>query len=271
MEEKIISARVDSSILEPVYSWYFFQEDQVSLEKSILGYKITMDVKEPSDYDKLSCFVLDLIEEDYVKGLIEKSILGSGLNPSSYLLEGMVQSIFDKLAYSMDYIAKRAGLQDELKLYLYSNNYLNFQGFIDFRLRDFKEFISRFVDFEIKELEAKIEYEVFLKRLKEFLSIGEAKYDIINLYINNEGYLIKDENNKTIEDNRGLGNPKGVFPIESKSDTLISSLVIISPKRIIIHKEKFLDFELIKVLEDIFGDRIRECGGCSTCRENFDE
>ena len=91
----------------------------------------------------------------------------------------------------------------------------------------------------ISQLEVEKEYLEFLNMLQYFVDIQEPKADLVNVIIKDGDYFLLDKDNNPIE-NGLLTSMEGDFLYEdiSKADLLVSSLIVLSPKKLIIHIEE---------------------------------
>ena len=155
----------------------------------------------------------------------------------------------------------------EIKDYLMNNSIMLIDGFIRFRLEGLDFLIDLAIEKGIDEFTVEKEYREFIKILQYFVESQEPKYDLVNLVFEDMNYKLLDNEGNTIDkdffseiiteiDNANI----------SKDDILISTLIVIAPKRIILHlDEKFKNEDVIKVIANIFQDRVYTCQGCEKC------
>lgn len=52
----------------------------------------------------------------------------------------------------------------------------------------------------------------------------------------------------------------------SKADLLVSSLIVLSPEKLILHAEGDKEKELVNVISQIFKEKVQFCNGCDACK-----
>lgn len=147
---------------------------------------------------------------------------------------------------------------------------LNINGFITFRMRKLRDDIEKIIDKIVERYMIEKEYKEFIRLLKYFVEIQECKIDTINIIIQ-EGnhYIVKDEEGKNLyrdflEELTGSEDNLDV----NMEDILISGLITSAPRNIVIHKkENSLNKEFLDTIENVFGNRVIYCEGCSDCLE----
>jgi putative sporulation protein YtxC len=152
--------------------------------------------------------------------------------------------------------------------YFEKHEHINLDGFINFRLKDYDEYLNKIAAQAAEEYAIDKEYEEFINLLKYFVEIGEAKEARVDIIILPSGeHIILDENKKDITKKCHL-EFEGVTTNEEikNDDLLISSLISISPNKIIIHNINNLkNIELIMTLQNVFAGRLVVCHGCELC------
>lgn len=165
-------------------------------------------------------------------------------------------------------INRKNEVKEKIKEYLDENNELNIDGFLRFRIRDFKDPLDRIVDKVIERYMVQKEYNEFIKLLRYFVEIQECKMDEVNIIIDHDGaYGIQNKRGEDIlqEFLKDVSDSKfnGAANIE---DVIISGLITNVPKRIILHcVENCKNKELIDTIKNVFLDRVAFCNECSLC------
>lgn len=226
----------------------------------------------------LSYIIVDIIINIYVKRIIDK-IINSNCN---YLDKSEREFIKSKVN---DYIEKSDFINsdiDNLKIdrqriyktlndYLISNKLIILEGFINFRLRYLISTLENLVDKTLAEFLLEKEYNEFIKILQYFVEIQESKVDFVNVVIDRNGkYNLYDENNKIIK-NEMLAEIVDEMTENSlnNNDILISSLITLSPNKIVLHiNDTYANHEIVKIIRNVFLDKVNICRSCKLCIEN---
>ena len=163
-----------------------------------------------------------------------------------------------------NFIIEKEYLSNKSRDYIIETSFIWVDGFIRFRLKELDLFINLAIDKGIEEFTAEKEYKEFIKILQYFVDVQEPKYDFINLVFNDKNYKLLDDKDNLI-DNNFFSDIVAEIDDEgiSKEDLLISSLIVIAPKKIIIHlEEKDINKDVIRIITNVFQDRVYFCFDC---------
>ncbi len=152
--------------------------------------------------------------------------------------------------------------------YLDSENEINIDGFVNFRLNGYINELNETIERALEVFIAEREYNEFIKLLRYFVEIQECKVDTINLFQSKDGrYLLFDENrNRVSSEYFDELRAEILDETINYDDLLISTLITISPRKINIHDvEGFRNKELVQTIMNVFTDRISTCSSCDLC------
>lgn len=185
-------------------------------------------------------------------------------NSLDILNEDTIDSFFSKY----DNINTKSMILQNLIDYLGSNNELNLSGFILFRLKDYLLELNETVEKAVEDFLVDKEYNEFIKLLKYFVDIQEAKSDVVHVVFDEETkYTLYDKDNRLLNDEH-ISSVAVEFAESNinQEDLLISALITIAPNDIYIHKVTSLKSgKMIKTLEKIFPNKIHCCNSCKLC------
>ena len=143
--------------------------------------------------------------------------------------------------------------------HLKNNDEMVLEGFIRFRLKDFKHELEEAVDRAVDDLLIEKEYSEFIKLLRYFVEIQEPKVEEIHVVMGDDNkYVLLDSrlriiNNDLLEDLAKEISHKEI----SHDDLLISSLITIAPKKITIHEsDKIQNKELLNTINNVFSGKV---------------
>lgn len=188
----------------------------------------------------------DLLYENTVQILNSNTVLIPDFNFSSRYLE--VQSI--------------------LQEYLESNHELVLEGFIHFRLKQYRSKLSQLVDKVVDDFVLELEYKEFIRVLRYFVDVQEPRIDEVHVVISGpSSFHVLDKCGKPVN------NPYVENIILQKAeeinydDLLVSALISIAPHHIILHNStKSSIKDLYGTIRSIFEDRVALCeAGCPFC------
>lgn len=149
--------------------------------------------------------------------------------------------------------------------YLDSEIEFNIEGFLNFRLNSYINELSDTLERALEIFVAEREYNEFIRLLRYFVEIQECKLKTVHLFQSQDGkYLLYDENKNHISSEYFDELKSDILDDTiNYDDLLISTLITISPQKIVIHElESFKNKELIQTIINVFTDRITICNNC---------
>ncbi|NMB26753.1 MAG: hypothetical protein GX987_01715 [Tissierellia bacterium] len=215
-------------------------------------------------HNAVADMILDMILNIYSRDFISKRINIKKNNLKAKERNEIVQISKEILLNKDNFIIEKEYLSNKIKDYIIETPFIWVDGFIQFRLKELDLFINLAIDKGIEEFTAEKEYKEFIKILQYFVDVQEPKYDFINLVFNDKEYKLLDERDNLI-DNDFFSDIVAEIDDEgiSKEDLLISSLIVIAPKKIIIHlEENDINRDVIRVITNVFQDRVYFCFDC---------
>lgn len=150
--------------------------------------------------------------------------------------------------------------------YILENKNIVLQGFINFRISNYKKILDNVVDLCVNNFIIDREYHQFVDLLNIYINSKPCQTDTVNLiYIKNSTILL--DNNKKIIPYSDTGfNAKYLSDITfSENDNVLNTLLYLIPKEINIHLIAEYD-EFIKTLELIFDGKVNICTDCNICK-----
>lgn len=222
-------------------------------------------------YDITTSMILDIILNIYSKDMIEKQINSI---PNSFKVweKKKVAEISEEILLDRDrFIVEKEYIYNKIKDYIRETPFIWIDGFVQFRLRKFNFFIDLVIEKGIKEFNAEKEYEEFIKVLQYFVDIQEPKHSLVNLIFEDRDYKLYDEMNNLIDRDffKEIIEEIGSEDI-SRDDLLVSSLIVIAPKKLKIHLgERHKNKDVIRIIANVFQDRVYFCYGCEQCNKSI--
>lgn len=152
--------------------------------------------------------------------------------------------------------------------YIKNTNKFYLDGFINFRIYKYKEFLYSILEQEIHNYTLQKEYYEYIHLLKEYISVKPAQTTNIHLiYSNKEKILLDDLGNLITTTNQ----KKYLSDISfSTNDFILNSILSLMPKKITIHLHENED-NFIQFLKSIFEDRCSICTNCILCTNCLSE
>ncbi len=165
------------------------------------------------------------------------------------------------------YNEKYENIYNALYSYVLEHHSIVLNGFVNFRLKDYKNILDYTVDLCVNNFLIEKEYYEFINILHLYVNSKESSADYIHLvYVNKESILL-DKNKNIIQTDDKLFDAKYLSDISfSSNDYCLNALLNLLPKKLYIHLANNYEDEFINTLKLIFENRVTICNDCDICR-----
>ncbi|WP_244835307.1 putative sporulation protein YtxC [Clostridium sp. BJN0001] len=174
---------------------------------------------------------------------------------------------------SVSYLNQINYIIEQIRECISERQEININGFITFRMKNFRNNIENIIESIIETYMARKEYEEFIKLLRYFVEMQVSTIEEVNI-------VISETNVYNIEDERGNNLYykfiKELSENEKRSsdnieDILITGLITNSPKEINIYdKYKKINEELLNTIKSVFVDRVNYFTDSTKEKKNVD-
>ena len=164
--------------------------------------------------------------------------------------------------------SRREIITRPIRDYLRTNDQFIFEGFINFRLKDYIEHLDHIMELAIEEHLMDKEYHEFIVLLKHFVKNQDPRIFEVHVVIGSRGiFRLLDAQGKSINSDYLEGVIVDLVDNElNYDDLLISALISIAPVRIVLHFNRVeQNGEVVETIKKVFGDRVTVCEGCQQC------
>lgn len=236
-------------------------------DSEILIFNIDREkVDEELIYDSLVKFILHLTLELYMKELINIKVTIILQDYFESDISEVENTVLDLLSDEDYFIDDKKEIYDEIKEYISENDTLNIEGYLRFRSRSFENLVDKVIEKVIMDIQMETEYEDFIEMLRYYINSQIPKVDTVNVVIKNDEYFLYDHKHRKIEDS-SLDSIEEGYRLDdlSKSDMLVSSLIVLAPSKVIVHIKNDNQRELMQILKKIFAARLNFCYSCNLC------
>lgn len=172
------------------------------------------------------------------------------------ILKGDQKICSDKDFYCLN---KINDIIKNIKEFILENDYVNIEGFITFRMKNFLKDIECIIDKVVEDYMIEKEYNEFIKLLKYFVDIQDCKLEEVNIIVQKNGsYEVKDSKGLDIfKDFLNEITDAAEVGIINTEDIIISGLITNVPKKIKIYNEEYcINKEFIQTIKSVFGERV---------------
>lgn len=214
--------------------------------------------------DELTKCILFFYEKKLTKKIISYNYFYFNDIESKQILDNCMDLFnFDEGIYNEKYEA----IYNALYAYLLEHHSIVLNGFVNFRLKDYKEILDYNVDICVSNFLIEKEYFEFINLLHLYVNSKESSIDILHLiYVNKESILI-DDNKNIISTTDHIFDAKYLSDISfSSNDYCLNTLLNLLPEKLNIHLVDNYEDEFINTLKLIFENRVNVCNDCDICR-----
>ena len=153
---------------------------------------------------------------------------------------------------AIHYERRKALIEEKALNYLKENNYIIINGFVNFRLEEYKNELRNLCHDAAEELSAIKEYDEFMNMLRFFVSVQAPKEQVVHL-VKTDGIMrLLGKRNKDITTyycENALFSDEGF----TREDIILSALITISPRKLLIH-DKIEKVRIYETLASVFTD-----------------
>lgn len=219
-------------------------------------------------YHALSNIITKCIITYYEKNLIYSSINSNYFYFSSYEKKKILENTINLLIDKNNSITRYDHINNSIFNHINYNHSFYLQGFINFNLNNYIEFLNNQVDIAVNKFLIDKEYLEFVNILRLYIK-SEAKNSTtehLHLIYQNKTSIIIDDNKNIISCSENISKAKYISDISfSSNDLALNTLLNIVPKNITIHLVDGYHDEFINTLKLIFQDKINVCEDCDIC------
>lgn len=214
----------------------------------------------------ISNFIIYNFEEKIIKSLIKLDYFYFDEIEQHRILNTTLQDLYnsDEAIYSPN--ERKKSIYNKVYSYISSNRSIILKGFINFRLKEYFDFLLEQVDKSVNKYIVEKEYYEFISILRLYINSESSNCNIIHLVYRNSKPILLDENKSIIDVEKDLLNKKYLSDISfSSNDYALNTLLNLIPQKIIVHLiDKDID-EFINTIKLIFEDKVSICSDCTIC------
>lgn len=214
--------------------------------------------------DELTKCILFFYEKKITKKIISYNYFYFNDIDSKQILDNCIDLFnFDEGIYNEKYNA----IYNALYSYLLEHHSIVLNGFVNFRLKDYKEILDYNVDICVSNFLIEKEYFEFINLLHLYVNSKESSTNVLHLiYVNKESILV-DNNKNIVSTEDHIFDAKYLSDISfSSNDYCLNTLLNLLPKKLNIHLIDNYEDEFINTLKLIFENRVHICNDCDICR-----
>lgn len=216
--------------------------------------------------------IIDCWQPEMVRSIVESTYSDLSAMDTDRIIHKLFKPSNDQSIY-LQTITSNLGWKKEITSrvveFLETGNEIIIDGFIQFRLQDFKDELEQMANDAVDEFLLEKEYDDFIDLLRYFVDTQEPRLKKVHVVLFPSGIFNMYDNNYTIIDNDYLEG----FILDlmdndlSYEDLLVSALITIAPLEIVLHLPDSIGdmSSAVSTIQSVFGTRVTMCIGCSKC------
>lgn len=195
----------------------------------------------------LSNYIINYYEKNFIKQQLSFDYFYFSLQEKKNIQESTIQTINQE----KNITKKLQILNDCITKYFDKNSSCNLDGFVNFRLYDYKNFINLILEKVINDYIIQKEYNEYVNLLYEYINMQTPQTDSVHLIYSNDEKILLDDSKQIIAN---TSNPQ-IYLSDisfSSNDFILNSLLTLLPNKIYIHLKDLEEDNFIKFLKSIF-------------------
>lgn len=211
----------------------------------------------------LSQYIINFYEKSFIRQQLSFDYFYFSYKDKKIILN----SVIDKMHTESNISRKKNILNTCIINYFLENNSCNLDGFINFRLYNYKEFINLIIENVINDYVIQKEYDEYVNLLHEYITLQTPQSENIHLIYSDTTKILLDDSKNIIANT--CDSQIYLSDISfSSNDFILNSLLNLLPKKIFIHLGTIED-NFIKFIKLVFKDRYILCNNCTVCSQYF--
>lgn len=212
-----------------------------------------------------SYLVIEHFENNIIKNILSSNYFYFDNSEFSKIFNLCVENLCDDDEFS--FTNRQMLLFDAFYEYISEHHSIVLSGFINFRLKNYRNLIEELVDFSVNEYIIEREYLEFVSLLRIYITSQAPTSCTVHLISLEHDTFLLDENMKPISVDKNALSAKYLSDVSfSNNDYILNTLLNLLPQKIYLHLVSPLsNLDFINTLQLIFENRIELCHDCNIC------
>lgn len=249
------------------------KQDEVSVKKLLTNRKLEKEYTYSNDYieiilkhnDNDKMYNEEIVEEiaDLIINIMENKLLRKFII-KKYTAESSeeIQKIYMCALnlFKERELSIKKSLYEKIYDYIRNEDYINIEGFVKFRMKEFNNYLNTIVDLAWEEYFIKKDQDEFINVLKYFVEVQQEKLELLRIHIKEENlFILYDKNGNEID---SINDEEMMDMLIEENlnyeDFLMSNLLTLCPSKIEIIDSLNNNYskEIIEIIKSIFGDKV---------------
>ena len=248
------------------------KQDEISVEKLLTNLKLEKEYTYNKDYieivlkhkddkihnekviDEIVHLIIDIMENKLLRRFIIKKYNAE----SNEEIQKIYMCALNLFKEKEPFIKK--SLYEKIYDYIENEDYINIDGFVKFRMKEFKNYLSAIVDLAWEDYFIKKDQDEFINVLKYFVEIQQEKLELLRIHIKQDNLFILYDKDGNEIDSINDEEMMSILIEENLNyeDFLMSNLLTLCPSKIEIIDSinNSSSKEIIETIKSIFGDKV---------------
>lgn len=239
---------------------YYLQKQICGLANLIIHYK-------GHEIDSFNFFLSEMFTK-YIIDTYEIQFIRNALRYDYFYFSPterneMLEQTKKELNRAINVEEKKFTIKKAINEYFSENKKCNIEGFVTFRLTNYKQLINNIIDTVTCEYVVQKEYMEYVNLLQSYILAENSQSETIHLIYNKNNKVLLDDKYNILTN---VSNSQ-VYLSDisfSSNDFILHSLLTLLPKQLIIHIDDSPD-EFINFLSSIFCNKVSICNNCKIC------
>lgn len=195
-------------------------------------------------------WIVDHYEYNIILDILNKNYEGLSETDKKEIINIAVNSL------SVGRSSREKKIENCLKNYLKTENEINVQGFVRFRLKEYRKELEEVMDKVIDEYIIEKEYFDFIELLREFVVYQVPFFDGLTIYVNGNSVEYRDEQGNDV---KAIVEKNSYWDEDlSEDDKLLTALVTLAPKKVnLFFGTDYRNDDLKRTIKYIFGENAK--------------
>ncbi|MDP4134235.1 MAG: putative sporulation protein YtxC [Bacillota bacterium] len=211
----------------------------------------------------LARYIIDKKEPELIMGIIKSGYSDCSEEEQAGIMNAVSAIASSGVRANICYNRRRRLIERSLSDYANSSDKLILEGFMRFRLEEYKKALKELVYDAADFFFVEEEYNNFIELLREAVSLTKSRVPMLNVFFDGN-IKVCDESltDVTMDEKMLLDSPDYKM---TEEDKLIGTLIALCPEKIIIHGRGFLSNETEETIVKVFSPGVIFCSGCENC------
>ncbi|AUM63986.1 hypothetical protein GOP56_21380 [Brevibacillus sp. 7WMA2] len=210
-------------------------------------------------------WTVQVIEVELLRTFLKRKAKGAFIHKFDEIYP-YIQFVFhelDEVRENMNRSTRKAAIYEQVFRYLDEEQYLYLEGFVKFRLKNYRILLDKAFEMGLQQYQQDKEYQEFVELLRFFVSKQEHRYPLVHVVLRETQEFIMYDQDDTKIDLSQVDTILGFRP-DRQEDHIMSALIALAPEKIVIHGVEDSNV-LMQTMRAVFGDRVLACVSCAHC------